>query len=87
MTKNKTGKNPSRKQTKETTTRDQGYQHLAYKPKKKNGHLDPTGTNNLCRHAPKTAEPEKTWSEPSITKPTLAKGSPGPSTTRDQTKE
>jgi hypothetical protein len=36
---------------------------------------------------PQQLSPDSAWSEPSIVKSTLAKGSPGVSTTRDQTKE
>ncbi len=35
---------------------------------------------------PKQLSPDKTWSEPSTTKPKLAKGFPGLATTRDETK-
>ena len=36
---------------------------------------------------PQQLSPDATWAKPGIAKPTLAKGSPGLSTTRDQTKE
>ena len=36
---------------------------------------------------PQQLSPDTTWAEPSVTETALAKGSPGPSTTRDKTKE
>src|SRR3989441_2352183 len=45
---------------------------------------EPT-TSDVTR--PQLLRPDTTWAEPSIAKSKLAKGSPGLSTTRDQTKE
>jgi len=45
---------------------------------------EPT-TSDITR--PQQLSPDTTWAEPSIAKSKLAKGSPGLSTTRDQTKE
>src|SRR5437870_7672861 len=45
---------------------------------------EPT-TSDVTR--PQQLSPDATWAEPSIAKSKLAKGSPGVSTTRDQTKE
>src|SRR5205809_7135605 len=45
---------------------------------------EPT-TSDVTR--PQQPSPDTTWAEPSIAKPKLEKGSPGLSTTRDQTKE
>src|SRR3989449_11750613 len=45
---------------------------------------EPT-TSDITR--PQQLSPDRIWAEPSITNPELAKGSPGLSTTRDQTEE
>jgi len=45
---------------------------------------EPT-TSDITR--PQQFSPDTTWAEPSTTKSKLAKGSPGLSTTRDQTKQ
>src|SRR5216683_6479762 len=45
---------------------------------------EPT-TSDITR--PQQLSPDTAWAEPSIAKSKLAKGSPGLSTTRDQTKE
>src|SRR5712692_8153448 len=45
---------------------------------------EPT-TSDITR--PQQLSPDTTWAEPSIAKSKLAKGSPGLSTTRDQTRE
>ncbi len=45
---------------------------------------EPT-TSDVTR--PQQLSPDTTWAEPSVAKSKLAKGSPGLSTTRDQTKE
>ena len=45
---------------------------------------EPT-TSDITR--PQMLNPDTTWAEPGVAKSKLAKGSPGLSTTRDQTKE
>ena len=46
--------------------------------------LEPT-TSDITR--PQQLSPDTTWAEPCVAKSKLAKGSPGLSTTRDQTKD